>query len=287
MLGDFSNPTHLQATSHAGFRHVCWVCWVYAPGRACAQKIFFTLLSGYSRKILHATPPKTQHTQHTQHRLTKTFDFIGFCLCWVCVGLHRFVLGHGFSGGAGQMIEVVEVLLRHWAVQCGQMLGGEGAGASPLAGLIDWKGAPPRGEPGSRLLLGGTSVDHRAREVQACIDAIERRGEEGACLARLARLRYLSCPPRTVKQQIAALEVGEITDRTYRNWVQRLHELVLCELTRRHAGTLEAIKALRKAERRRTAARRGKAVRGVNGEYRSSAIAPPSAPASPRQPVSG
>ncbi|EMK3527097.1 hypothetical protein V8099_001269 [Pseudomonas aeruginosa] len=185
------------------------------------------------------------------------------------------------------MIEVVEVLLRHWAIQCGQMLGGEGAGASPLAGLIDWKGAPPRGEPGSRLLLGGTSVDHRAREVQACIDAIERRGEEGACLARLARLRYLSCPPRTVKQQIAALEVGEITDRTYRNWVQRLHELVLCELTRRHAGTLEAIKALRKVERRRTAARRGKAVRGVNGEYRSSAIAPPSAPASPRQPVSG
>ncbi|MFG9305795.1 hypothetical protein ACEP1V_34460 [Pseudomonas aeruginosa] len=185
------------------------------------------------------------------------------------------------------MIEEIEVLLRHWRAQIGRNGVGCSSISSSLAGLIEWQGAPPRGEPGSRVLLGGTSVDHRAREVQACIDAIERRGEEGACLARLARLRYLSCPPRTVKQQIAALEVGEITDRTYRNWVQRLHELVLCELIRRHAGTLEAIKALRKVERRRTAARRGKAVRGVNGEYRSSAIAPPSAPASPRQPVSG
>ncbi|WAB92495.1 hypothetical protein OSS47_00505 [Pseudomonas citronellolis] len=186
------------------------------------------------------------------------------------------------------MIEEIEVLMRHWGEQIGR--GGVGAGgsiSSTLAGFIEWQGAPPRGEPGTRDPVGGYSMDHRAREVQACVDALERQGEQGQHLARLARLRYLG--GRSVAEQMAALEMAAGSDRTYRNHVHRLHELVLAELRRRHAGTMEAIKRLpsQLAKQRRLAARRAKqAAQGIAAHYRSSDVAPPSAPVRPRQPPS-
>jgi hypothetical protein len=150
------------------------------------------------------------------------------------------------------MIEGIEVLMRHWADQIGRnsVAHGCSSAASPLAGLIEWGGAPPRGEPGSRILDGGCALDHRASEVQACIDAVERQGEKCEHLVRLARLRYLDhagCGPRSVEMQMVALGMKPGADRTYRNWVHRLHELILRELERRHAGTLEAIKRVPRA----------------------------------------
>ncbi|WP_275629060.1 hypothetical protein [Pseudomonas sp. 273] len=186
------------------------------------------------------------------------------------------------------MIEEVEVLMRHWGEQIGRC--GTGAGgslSSTLAGFIEWQGAPPRGEPGTRDPAGGGSMDHRAREVQACVDAVERQGERGKHLVRLARLRYLG--DRPVAVQMAALEMPVGADRTYRNHVHRLHELVLAELQRRHAGTLEALRRLpsQLEKQRRQAARRAKlAAKGVAGRYRSSDASPPPAPVRPRQPPS-
>ncbi|WP_160286530.1 hypothetical protein [Pseudomonas knackmussii] len=178
------------------------------------------------------------------------------------------------------MIEEIEVLLRHWGEQIGRagVLSGSSI-SSTLAGFIEWQGAPPRGEPGTRAPSGGYTMDHRAREVQACIDAIERQGEAGKHLARLARLRYLG--GRSVAEQMAALEMAAGADRTYRNHVHRLHELVLAELRKRHAGTMEAIRRLpsQLEKQRRAAARRAKqAAKGHVGHYRSSAESPPSVP---------
>jgi len=186
------------------------------------------------------------------------------------------------------MIEEIEVLMRHWGEQIGRCCCmPAGSISSTLAGFIEWRGAPPRGEPGTRAPAGGYSMDHRAREVQACVDAVERQGEQGKHLARLARLRYLG--GRTVAEQMAALDMAAGADRTYRNHVHRLHELVLAELRRRHAGTLEAVRRLpsQLEKQRRFAARRAKlAAKGLAGHYRSSDVSPPSAPASPRQPPS-
>ncbi|WP_301154344.1 hypothetical protein [Metapseudomonas otitidis] len=178
------------------------------------------------------------------------------------------------------MIEAVEMLMRHWGEQVSAQLGPvlEGGGASPLAALIEWKGAPPRGEPGTRVPVGGIQLDHRAREVEACISALGRGDEVAQRLARLARLRYLGAVPRTVAQQMALLEMDPKADRTYRNWVQSLHEWVLAELCRRQAANLEDVKRIAKEER----ASRKRAER-LRERDRSSAVQPPSAPERPRQ----
>lgn len=143
--------------------------------------------------------------------------------------------------------------MRHWGEQVNAQLGPdlEGSGASPLAALIEWQGAPPRGEPGTRVPGGVSSLDHRAWEVGACISALDRGDEVAKRLARLARLRYLGSAPRTVAQQMALLEMDPKADRTYRNWVQSLHEWVLAELCRRQAANLEDVKRIAKASRAR------------------------------------
>ncbi len=186
------------------------------------------------------------------------------------------------------MIEGIEVLMRHWGAQIGRHSAVGSGTSSALAGVIEWKGAPPRGEPGSRILVGGGALDHRASEVQACLDALERQGEQCERLVRLARLRYLDLAgrgPRPVAEQMRALDIAPEAERTYYNWVHRLHELLLAELSRRHAGTMEAVRKLQKDGRKRrkaTIERQNRTADRILGADRSSAEYPPSGAVAPR-----
>jgi hypothetical protein len=79
------------------------------------------------------------------------------------------------------MIEAMEDLLEHWGEQR-RRKGLGGSGASPLAGLMEWKGAPPRGEASSVVLLGGAGLDHVAAEVEAVLAELEAKGNQAAPL---------------------------------------------------------------------------------------------------------
>ncbi|RMV84754.1 hypothetical protein [Pseudomonas amygdali] len=127
------------------------------------------------------------------------------------------------------MIKEIEALMVHWGEQMRERGQGGGLG-SQMGAIIEWGGAPPRGTPGSRVLGGaGCGIDHIASEVQAAVAELERSGR--APLARLALERY--CAMATVRDQMKAVGIAEGADRTYRNWVDRLHQQVLLILTLR------------------------------------------------------
>lgn len=120
------------------------------------------------------------------------------------------------------MIKEIEALMVHWGEQTRER-GQDGGLGSQMGAIIEWGGAPPRGTPGSRVLGGaGCGIDHVASEVQAAVAELERSGR--APLARLARDRY--CNLATVREQMRAVGIAEGADRTYRNWVGRLHQEV-------------------------------------------------------------
>ena len=121
------------------------------------------------------------------------------------------------------MIKEIEALMVHWGEQMRERGHGGGLG-SQMGAIIEWGGAPPRGTPGSRILGGaGCGIDHIASEVQAAVAELERSGR--APLARLALERY--CAMATVRDQMKAVGIAEGADRTYRNWVDRLHRELL------------------------------------------------------------
>ncbi|MEE4139244.1 hypothetical protein [Pseudomonas viridiflava] len=131
------------------------------------------------------------------------------------------------------MIKEIEALMVHWGEQTRERGQGGGLG-SQMGAIIEWGGAPPRGTPGSRVLGGaGCGIDHVASEVQAAVAELERSGR--APLARLARDRY--CNLTTVREQMRAVGIAEGANRTYRNWVARLHQQVLLILTLRSGST--------------------------------------------------
>nr|WP_249682159.1 hypothetical protein [Pseudomonas syringae] len=121
----------------------------------------------------------------------------------------------------------------HWGEQMRERGQGGGLG-SQMGAIIEWGGAPPRGTPGSRVLGGaGCGIDHIASEIGAAVAELERSGR--APLALLARERY--CAMATVRDQMKAVGIAEGADRTYRNWVDRLHQQVLLTLTLRSGST--------------------------------------------------
>ncbi|GFZ69498.1 hypothetical protein GSU75_03479 [Pseudomonas savastanoi pv. phaseolicola] len=131
------------------------------------------------------------------------------------------------------MIKEIEALMVHWGEQMRERGQGGGLG-SQMGAIIEWGGAPPRGTPGSRVLGGaGGGIDHIASEVQAAVAELERSGR--APLARLALERY--CAMTTIREQMKAVGIAEGADRTYRNWVDRLHQQVLLILTLRSGST--------------------------------------------------
>lgn len=134
------------------------------------------------------------------------------------------------------MIVEIEELMQHWARQCCLVGNGGGLG-SPMATIMEWGGSAPRGTPGPRLPGGGAGMDHVACEIAAALAQLERQSEKGAQLVRLAHNRYLPAEPLTVRSQLALLGLSGDADRTYRNWVHRLHQQVHVILTVRTATT--------------------------------------------------
>lgn len=121
------------------------------------------------------------------------------------------------------MIKEIEALMVHWGEQTRERGQGGGLG-SQMGAIIEWGGAPPRGTPGSRIPgSAGYGMDHIASEVGAAVAELERSGQ--APLARLARDRY--CTQTTVREQMRTVGIAEGADRTYRNWIARLHRHVL------------------------------------------------------------
>lgn len=136
------------------------------------------------------------------------------------------------------MNERIEGLLVEWGEQR-RRRGLMGTGVSPLAGLIEWRGAPPRGEPSSVILTGGAGMGYAASQVDAALAAMERRGalldEQGngspcldSLLVQLAYARYLR--QRPMSEQLAAARCGK---SVYYERLAELHESVERELKAR------------------------------------------------------
>ncbi|MCJ8168649.1 hypothetical protein [Atopomonas sediminilitoris] len=150
------------------------------------------------------------------------------------------------------MIEHVEQLMLHWGEQC-RRRGVAGGCGSPLAGLIEWHGAPPRMGYGSVALVGGGGVDLASAEVDAVLAELVREGERQDAdlakawrlagrsgrapfclptqLVKLARARYLVDPVLTVEQQMRRSMIT--SRRTYDRRVHELHEQVQMRLKAR------------------------------------------------------
>jgi hypothetical protein len=131
------------------------------------------------------------------------------------------------------MIKEIEDLMVHWGEFRRRY--GQGAGiGSQMGSIMEWKGCAPRGTPGSRIIGGGAGMDHLTSEVDAAIAKLNRSGAKGSALASLAQYRYLQ--QLTVREQMRALSIAEGADRTYRNWVTRLHQQVLLILADRNSA---------------------------------------------------
>ncbi|RMO08983.1 hypothetical protein ALQ47_00703 [Pseudomonas cichorii] len=155
-------------------------------------------------------------------------------MCWVCVGYVVFVQGLVFGGV--QVIEEIEDLLVSWGEQRARLGLGGGLG-SQMGTIIEWGGCAPRSTPGSRELLGPSAgMNFIGTEVEAAVAELERDKKRGA-LAKLAMLRYLPVPALPLREQMRLLGIAEGADRTYRNWVTRLHQQVMLILIKRRDAT--------------------------------------------------
>ncbi|PYD08671.1 hypothetical protein ALQ93_00462 [Pseudomonas syringae pv. pisi] len=134
------------------------------------------------------------------------------------------------------MIEKIEAVMQHWGEQR-MRIGLRGGLSSPMAGIMEWGAYIPRRTPGSRALVGnGSGLDYISSEVEAAIAQLSRspaksRGPE---LAQLATLRYVESLP--VREQMRLVGINEGADRTYRNWINKLHQQVLAILAERSAS---------------------------------------------------
>ncbi|WP_296258646.1 MULTISPECIES: hypothetical protein [unclassified Pseudomonas] len=128
------------------------------------------------------------------------------------------------------MIKEIDELMVHWGEQHRQHGLGAGIG-SQMGSIMQWKGCAPRGVPGSRIISGGAGMDHASSEIDAAVAKLDRDGKKGQALAKLARYRYVH--QVAVREQMREIGIAEGADRTYRNWVARLHQQVLLILTMR------------------------------------------------------
>ena len=83
----FGYPTQFQAFIFAGFRLLCWVCWVWRRVRAC---VTLFALKAMGRFFSCARTEKPNKPNTLNSKLLKVLILKGF----ICVG---FVLGSGFS----------------------------------------------------------------------------------------------------------------------------------------------------------------------------------------------
>ena len=82
-----SYPTQFQTFIYAGFRLLCWVCWVWHRVRAC---VTLFVLKITVRIFSYARTEKPNKPNTLNSRSIKVLNLKEF----ICVG---FVLGNGFS----------------------------------------------------------------------------------------------------------------------------------------------------------------------------------------------
>lgn len=128
------------------------------------------------------------------------------------------------------MIKEIEALMVHWGEQRQRHGLGSGLG-SQMGMIVDWKGMAPRGIPGHRILSGGLGMDYAASEIEAVLRSLGALSKNGKKLVDLAKSRYLY--ELNQAEQLKCLELRAGSDRTYRNWVHRLHVGVMRELEKR------------------------------------------------------
>ena len=83
----FGYPTQFKAFIFAGFRLLCWVCWVWRRVRAC---VTLFALKAMGRFFSYARTEKPNKPNTPNSKLLKALILKRF----ICVG---FVLGYGFS----------------------------------------------------------------------------------------------------------------------------------------------------------------------------------------------
>ena len=83
----FGYPTQFSALNYAGFRAVCWVCWVWRRVRACVTLFALKITV---RVFSYASTEKPNKPNTLNSKLIRVLILKGF----ICVG---FVLGSGFS----------------------------------------------------------------------------------------------------------------------------------------------------------------------------------------------
>jgi hypothetical protein len=131
------------------------------------------------------------------------------------------------------MIKEIDELMMQWGEQRRRYGLGAGIG-SQMGSIMEWKGCAPRGTPGSRIITGAAGMDHITSEVDAAVAQLRRNGEKGDALASLAEYRYLQ--QMSFREQMRSLGIAEGADRTYRNWVTRLHQQVLLIMADRNSA---------------------------------------------------
>lgn len=83
----FGYPTQFQSFICAGFRLLCWVCWVWRRVRAC---VTLFALKTMDVNFSYARTDKPNKPNTLNSKLIRVLILKGF----ICVG---FVLGSGFS----------------------------------------------------------------------------------------------------------------------------------------------------------------------------------------------
>ena len=91
----FGNPTQFQSFICAGYRLLCWVCWVWRRVRAC--------VSLFSSKAVvdnfsYARTEKPNKPNTLNSKLIKILILKGFICVWFVLGSGFSVLGSVFRG---------------------------------------------------------------------------------------------------------------------------------------------------------------------------------------------
>lgn len=84
---DLANPTHFLPSNSGASGAVCWVCWVYAPARACTRKFHSVLTAAGASFFFYArakkpNTPNTPSTNRLNVLFLKAFSCVGFVLGW-------------------------------------------------------------------------------------------------------------------------------------------------------------------------------------------------------------
>lgn len=91
----FGYPTQFQSFIYAGFRLLCWVCWVWCRVRAC---VTLFALKAMDRFFSYARTEEPNKPNTLNSKLIKVLILKGFICVGFVSGCGFFVLGSVFRG---------------------------------------------------------------------------------------------------------------------------------------------------------------------------------------------